>query len=169
VANAAIVPAGTGAIDVWVTEPADVLIDINGYFAPPLSSGMHFYPVTTCRIADTRGYLPQFTGAFGPPSMTAGQMRQFPIPSSPLCVIPATAAAYSLNFTVVPPAVGPWPQGSLTTWPVSGATPNVSTLNYTSGIVANAAIVPAGTTGAIYVWMTEPADVLIDINGYFGP
>jgi hypothetical protein len=35
--------------------------------------------------------------------------------------------------------------------------------------VANAAIVPAGTTGAIYVWMTEPADVLIDINGYFAP
>jgi hypothetical protein len=35
VANAAIVPAGNnGAISVFVTDLSDVLLDINGYFAP---------------------------------------------------------------------------------------------------------------------------------------
>jgi hypothetical protein len=34
-ANAAIVPAGAGgAIDIFVSDPTDVIIDINGYFAP---------------------------------------------------------------------------------------------------------------------------------------
>jgi uncharacterized protein (TIGR03437 family) len=70
VANAAIVPAGTnGAIDVYASYPTDMLFDINGYFAPPLSSGLEFYPVTPCRIADTRNGA-GFTGQFGPPSMT---------------------------------------------------------------------------------------------------
>ena len=47
--------------------------------------------------------------------------------------------------------------------------PNVSTLNYTAGIVANAAVVPAGTNGAINVYATFTTDVLFDINGYFAP
>jgi hypothetical protein len=35
VANAAIVPAGAnGAIDVFVTDATDLVLDINGYFAP---------------------------------------------------------------------------------------------------------------------------------------
>ena len=35
VANAAIVPAGAGgAISVFVTDRTDVILDINGYFAP---------------------------------------------------------------------------------------------------------------------------------------
>ena len=41
------------------------------------------------------------TGAFGPPSLVAGQTRLVPIPSSN-CGVPA-AAAYSLNFVSVTP------------------------------------------------------------------
>jgi streptogramin lyase len=165
VANAAIVPAGqNGAIDVYVNNATDVLFDINGYFAPPLASGLQFYPVTPCRVADTRAGA-GFTGAFGPPSMAAGTQRSFPIPSSS-CGIPATAAAYSFNFTVVPPG----PLGVLTTWPTGKAMPNASTLNsYTGTVVANAAIVPAGTGGAISIYVNNATDVLFDINGYFAP
>jgi hypothetical protein len=47
--------------------------------------------------------------------------------------------------------------------------PNVSTLNYYGSVAANAAIVPAGTNGAINVYVVDPTDVLIDINGYFAP
>jgi len=40
VANAAIVPAGAGGgIDVYVTNPAQVILDINGYFAGSGGSG----------------------------------------------------------------------------------------------------------------------------------
>jgi hypothetical protein len=168
VANAAIVPAGTnGGINVYVVDPTDVLIDINGYFAPPLSSGLEFYPVTPCRIADTRTFA-EFPGQFGPPSMAGGATRTFGILSSPCAAgIPATAAAYSLNFTAVPPAGGA--ESNLTTWPTGLAMPNVSTLNYYSSVVANAAVVPAGTNGAINAYVVDPTDLLIDIDGYFAP
>jgi hypothetical protein len=36
-------------------------------------------------------------------------------------------------------------------------------------VVANAALVPAGTGGAISVYVSDPTDVLFDIGGYFAP
>jgi len=46
----------------------------------------------------------------------------------------------------------------------------VSTLNSWDGaVVANAAIVPAGTSGAISVYVTNRTHVILDINGYFAP
>ena len=162
VANAAIVPAGSGgAVSVFVTNPTDVILDINGYFAASTSSGaFSFYPATPCRVADTRGA----TGQFGGPSMFGGQSRDFPIPLS-ACGTPAAARGYSLNATVVPGGY----LGYLTTWPTGQAQPNASTLNSWKGkIVANAALVPAGTNESISVYVSNPTDVILDINGYFG-
>ena len=147
-ANAAIVPAGTsGAVSVFVSDATDVIIDINGYFAPPGGSGaLSFYTTAPCRVADTRGN--GFTGAFGAPTMAAGSTRAIPVPQSS-CFVPTTAQAYSLNMTVVPPAQLTY----LTTWPVGQSIPTVSTLNdFSTGtvvsgrVVANAAIVPPART-----------------------
>ena len=163
VANAALVPAGSnGSVSVFVQDPTNVILDTNGYFAPPGTTGaLTFYPVTPCRVADTRGAV----GAFGGPTMEAQTTRPFAIPAS-ACSIPATAAAYSLNVTVVPSGVLPF----LTTWPTGSAQPGVSTLNSFDGsVVANAAIVPAGTGGAINVYVANRTDVILDINGYFAP
>jgi hypothetical protein len=58
----------------------------------------------------------------------------------------------------------------LTTWPAGSAQPPVSTLNSFDGsVVANAAIVPAGTGGAINVFVDSQTNVILDINGYFAP
>ncbi|HLJ49942.1 MAG TPA: FG-GAP-like repeat-containing protein [Bryobacteraceae bacterium] len=161
-ANAAIVPAGAGgAVSVYVTNAADLIIDINGYFAPPAGNALAFYPVTPCRVADTRGT----NGQFGGPPLGASGTRSFTVPQS-ACNIPSTAQAYSLNMTAIPPA----PLTYLTTWPAGHAQPLVSTLNAFQGqIVANAAIVPAGTGGAINVFVSDPSNVIVDINGYFAP
>jgi hypothetical protein len=167
VANAATVPAGAnGAINVFVNYPTDVLFDTDGYFAPLLPSGLHFYPVNPCRIADTRVGA-GFTGQFGPPTLIGGSTRTFNIPAAS-CGIPATAAAYSLNFTVVP--VAGVPPSNLTAWPANqAAMPNVSTLDFSGSVAANAAIVPAGPNGAINVFVNYSTDALLDINGYFAP
>ena len=162
-ANAAIVPAGmNGAVTVYATDPTHVIVDIDGYFVPASGSqNLAFYPVTPCRIADTRNP----TGTFGAPALAAGVPRTFPVPSSN-CGIPASAQAYALNMTVVPTA----PVGYLTTWPAGSPQPVVSTLNDPTGTVtSNAAIVPAGVNGAIAVYVTNPTDLIIDINGYFAP
>ncbi len=162
VANAAIVPAGTGgAVSVYVSDTTDVILDINGYFAA--SSGgnaFSFYPATPCRVADTRGA----TGQFGGPSMYGAQSRDFPIPLGG-CGIPAWAGGYSLNVTVVPPGY----LGYLSTWPTGQAAPVASTLNSWKGkVVANAALVPGGTNESISVYVSNPTNVILDINGYFG-
>ncbi len=163
VANAALVPAGANeSISVYVSNPTDVILDIDGYFGLPGGAGaLSFYPVTPCRVADTRGAA----GPFGGPEMAAGETRSFAIPASG-CNIPATAAAYSMNVTVVPDARLSY----LSAWPAGSGAPVVSTLNSWDGsVVANAAIVPAGASGAISVYVTDPTHVILDINGYFAP
>jgi DNA-binding beta-propeller fold protein YncE len=164
-ANAAVVPAGvSGGVDVYVTNTTDVVIDIDGYFAPASPSTLAFYPLTPCRVADTRhSSYPQ---GLGPPFLTGGQERAFPILNATSCNIPSSAAAYSLNFSVVP-------HGALyymTVWPTGESRPVVSTLNDIPGqIIANAAIVVAGTSGEVSVYPTNDTDLVVDINGYFAP
>jgi probable HAF family extracellular repeat protein len=162
IANAAIVPAGTsGGITVLASNPTDLIIDINGYFAPPATSGLEFYPVTPCRIADTRTTQP-FTGAFGPPRLSANVTRDFPIATSPC--LSGSESAYSLNMTVVPPGT----LGFLSTWPAGQPFPTVSTLNSPDGTtLANSAILPAGSGGDIDILASNNTDLIIDINGKF--
>ncbi len=112
-ANAAIVPAGSnGAVSFFATNDTDLIVDINGYFVPAsANTGLAFYPLTPCRIADTRNAA----GALGGPSLSDGESRAFPILQS-ACNLPSTAQAYSLNYTALP--VKSTPLGYLTTWPI---------------------------------------------------
>jgi len=162
-AAAAIVPAGTnGDLCFFATGDTELVLDINGYFVPNSSpTALAFFPVTPCRVVDTRSAA----GSLGGPTLAANSSRTFPILSSP-CNLPATAQAYSMNFTAVPQG----PLGFLTTWPAGQTQPLVSTLNANlGGITANSAIVPAGTNGDISVFVSNPSDVVIDLNGYFAP
>jgi FtsP/CotA-like multicopper oxidase with cupredoxin domain len=162
-ANAAITPAGTnGGVSVYVTDATQVLLDIDGYFVPAgTSSALAFYPVAPCRVADTRNPA----GPLGGPFVPGGGSRDFPVQSSN-CNLPASALAYSLNVTAVPHTVLSY----LTAWPTGQTQPNTSTLNSPTGIaVANAAIVPAGDSGDISIYVSDDADVVLDVNGYFAP
>jgi uncharacterized repeat protein (TIGR03803 family) len=164
-ADAAILPAGAnGEVSVYVTNTTDVILDIDGYFAPVSGSTLAFYPITPCRVADTR--VDTFPTGLGPPQLFALTPRDFPVLNSPCIPSGINPAAYSFNFTVVPGH----PVGYLSVWPTGQSQPVVSTLNDQTGtIVANAAIVPAGTAGDISVYSTHDTQLLIDIDGYFAP
>ncbi len=162
IANSALVAAGdAGAINAFATDDTDLIVDINGYFVPPTANSLQFYPMQPCRVLDTRNPA----GTFGGPSIDGGTSRSFPIPSS-ACGVPANAAAYAFNVTVVP-------QDSLsylTAWPTGQTQPFVSTLNSFDGtVLANAAIVPAGDGGAVSFFATDTTDLVVDINSFFAP
>jgi hypothetical protein len=139
-------------------------------WTPPRSGGLTtlgetnplpFIAVTPCRVVDTRNS----NGPYGGPALATNVARTFDIDSG-ACGIPSgLAAAYSLSFgAILPPA-----DGFLSAWPTGVAQPTISQVNLIAGeVVANAAIVPAGTNGAINVLVNiGPTHVYIDINGYF--
>ena len=153
-ANGAIVPAGTsGSIDVFASDATNLVIDINGYFAPMTTGGLSLYNVTPCRILDTRkpaGSLP-FTGAM-----------DVDVTANP-CGVPTGSKAYVLSTTVVPPGS----LGYLTLWPRGQGQPVVSTLNALDGaITSNLALVPTND-GSISVFASSLTHLVLDIFGYF--
>ena len=126
-----------------------------------ISDGSVFVAVDPCRVVDTRNA----PGPYGGPPLSTNVVRAFDIDGGPCAGIPAGAAAYSLNIgAIVPPA-----DGFLAAWPTGTAQPTVSALNFLAAeVVANAAIVPSGTGGAIDVLVNiGPTHIYIDINGYF--
>jgi len=167
-ANAAIVPAGNNAVSVYVTNTSDVILDIDGYLAPAGQSTLQFYPLTPCRVVDTR--QTNFAQGLGAPSFGNMESRELPVLRNSPCLqgLPNTPQAYSFNVTVVPHPAG-HPLNYLTIWPSNQSQPLVSTLNNpTATVVANAAIVPADpANGDVSVYTYDSTDVIIDINGYF--
>lgn len=162
-ANAAIVPAGAGeAVSIFASNSTNVVVDINGYFQRPTSTSLAFYPLTPCRVADTRGS----NGPLGGPRLIGGQERDFPVLAATACGIPSTAQAYSFNLTAIPKST----LGYLTVWPTGQTQPLVSTLNAPANtVIANAAMVAAGENGEIAAFPSNDTDLVIDVSGYFAP
>ncbi len=142
-ANAAIVTAGLNqAISVYASNDTDLVVDINGYFAPMATGGLSLYSPQPCRVLDTRLNNGQpFSGS-----------RAIPVTKGS-CGVPAAARAYVMNATVVPPG----PLGYLTLWPDGQTQPVVSTLNALDGaITSNMAIVPASNDPSTRLPQVQP-------------
>jgi len=89
-ANAVIISAGPGgAVNVFTTDATDLVIDINGYFAPARPGGLSFYAVAPCRVFDSR--LPAGT----PPFSTTQDVSV----TATACGVPVTARAFVFNAT----------------------------------------------------------------------
>jgi hypothetical protein len=130
-------------------------------FATGFCSSAAFYPVTPCRLVDTRNPA----GPLGGPSLAAGTVRSFTL--SGVCGLPAGSRAISVNVTAVAPTDG----GYLTLYAGGTSLPLASTVNYKAGKTrANDAVVTVGAAGDVIVWCgqgTGTADLVLDVNGYF--
>ena len=158
-ANAAIVSAGTGGeIAVYAYNDVELVIDIDGYFAPPTQGALSLYTLTPCRVLDTRPPFGhgRFNGRLSPPVDVVNSG----------CGVPSSAQAYVLNATVVPSGL----LGYLTLWPDGSNEPNASTLNSWDGaITSNLAVVPAGNQGKIDADAAGLTNLILDISSYFAP
>ena len=128
------------------------------------SSPLPFVAITPCRIVDTRVANPD---GFHQPNFVDDESRTFNFPLSSDCPgLPATAGAYSINIQFRPISQ----LSFLTAYPTGTTMPLASTMTASSATwVQNAAIVPAGTGGAIDIYCQYAGRVVIDINGYYGP
>jgi hypothetical protein len=134
-----------------------------------------FFSVTPCRLADTRPGF-GFSGLSGPPALSAGTPRNFPVAG--LCGVPTDAKAAALNVTVVSPTL----EGFIKIWPSNLPLPAVSTINFAAGepAIANGAIVPmavdqqgntlAGPQISLVYGTAVPGgttNLILDVTGFF--
>jgi uncharacterized repeat protein (TIGR01451 family) len=126
-----------------------------------VSPSMAFFPLTPCRLVDTRNAA----GTFGGPALAAGTTRAFPLFDQ--CNVPATARAVSVNLTVTSSTTA----GNLRLFPAGAAVPTVSSINYVPGLTrANNAVVGLNGLGELAVYCAQASGTvhfILDVNGYF--
>ena len=128
-----------------------------------------FYPLTPCRVVDTRGP----TGPQGGPALSANTTRNFTIIGVNGCGVPTTAKAAAMNVTAILATDG----GDLRIWPYQSPVPLASVINFSTAdfALANGAIIPLANIGGldISVQTDMPAGsngtvhLVIDVAGYF--
>ncbi|MCX5123620.1 hypothetical protein [Streptomyces sp. NBC_00347] len=138
-------------------SPADLVVDITGYFSHRPASG--YTGLKPTRFVDTREGLGATKG------QVAGR-TSFGTRIGGLNGVPAGITAVALNVTVT----NPKDAGHLSVYPGGGKLPTASSLNFAAGeTVANSVIVPVGPDGTINVFNGgwAPADVVVDVVGYY--
>jgi hypothetical protein len=126
--------------------------------------GSRFYPVTPCRVADTRNAV----GPTGGPAIGAGEIRDFQVVG--YCGVPADARAIAANATVVLP-----PANGFVTVFLPGVPTATSTLNVRAGRTRANSVVLAmgmGRTAAqpgvsVAGSFGAPFHFILDVVGYF--
>ncbi len=150
---------------VRVSCVGNVFFDIgDADFTIGLASVAGFYPLTPCRLADTRNP----NGPSGGPALVGGTLRTFPVAG--LCGVPADAIAVAVNVTVVTPTS----LGNLILFPAGITPPLASTINFSAGQVrANNAILglDGPTAGSVDVQTllagAGSSHFVLDVTGYF--
>ena len=116
--------------------------------------GIQFTPVTPCRLVDTRQTHDPIQG---------GTSQSYILPQLGGCDIPSTAAAYSLNVTVVPHTAG-LPNHLAYRRSPAGRFDHEFTGRTHQGQRCDCA---AGSSNAVSVYVSNTSDVILDIDGYF--
>lgn len=122
-------------------------------------AGTGFFPLTPCRVLDTR---------FAPsaPALAAGETRIFPVTGT--CGIDVSSVAISANLTATQAAS----TGELKAFPGNGALPGTSALSFGAGVTrANNEVLLLATDGsgsiAIHNGSAGTVHVILDVNGSF--
>ncbi|MHB1853434.1 MAG: IPT/TIG domain-containing protein [Acidimicrobiales bacterium] len=158
-----------GQVAVVASAAADVVVDVDGYFASPAPTGSGLLqPLTPSRICDTRpGNPSDLSGGAtqcGGKTLAAGDTLQVQVTG--LGGVPTGAQAAMLNVT----ATDTTRAGFLTVFP-GGPLPTASSLNWAAGgTVPNLVLAPLSAAGTVSVYNAlGSTDVVIDVLGYYAP
>ena len=177
--------ATTGATDLTVRNfggAADVVLDVQGYFAPasdlPPASAVAasvpaasaYVPMAPCRIIDTRVAGGPFTYG-GQRSYRVTGTDGFPAQggSAGGCGVPSSAVAAELTFTAVDPKL----PGFLRAYPAQDTTPDATILNFAQGSsttnTGTVALGPSWSPDRISLHSYGSTDYVVEIQGYYLP
>jgi FG-GAP-like repeat/FG-GAP repeat len=132
-----------------------------GTCAPRVSAPTALYPLTPCRVIDTR----VGSGALGGPALAPNATRNFDVAGA--CGIPAAAVAISANLTITNNGA----QGELVLFPSDVSRPNTSAISFrafkTRGNNALVYLSATTTTFSVFDNSAASLDFILDVNGYF--
>ena len=136
------------------SRPAGVRCDVGAFEGTETPAA--FFPVTPCRVLDTR------LGSATP--VAANGTLGFDAAGT--CGVPADARALSVNLTAVSPAA----DGVLRLFGAGGPTPVAQVLGFRAGrLRSSAAIAVPGALGRLTVRndSAQPVHVVLDVSGFF--
>ncbi len=157
--------ATDGALKIFASSTAEVVIDIAGYYAPPGASGLYFHPLPKpIRLLETRLGQP---GCFTPGTPLAANTDtvQQGTTTCDGVTIPATAKALVGNATTVFPSAN----GFITLYPADAVSrPLAASGNYRASTVLNSPFtVGLSPAGQFKIYTVATTDLVIDVLGYF--
>lgn len=162
VANQVSVPVGGGGtVNVYNhLGSTSVVVDVVGYYTGV--GGVGFHPVTPTRVLDSRdgtGGISTPWGSTDTRSVQAGATYGSTVPMTGVSAVVANA---TVTNTVNP--------GFLLLYPQGANRPNASTVNWVAGETrANVTTAKVSSTGGLAVYNhIGPADVIIDVTGWYG-
>jgi Cysteine-rich secretory protein family len=149
-----------GTVCFFASTAIDLVVDVVGYVSSAASN--KFTPSAPFRFTDTRDNFRTEVHA-GQSGTRLAANQTLVVQIGGVRGVPAGAKAISANLTVVDATNA----GFVTAWPC-GALPSTSNVNYeVTAAVANAAELPLSSSGAICIYSSASAQVIIDINGWW--
>ncbi len=162
-----------GAIDIFNSAGAavNVIVDINGYFA---ATGEAFNPSSPMRICDTRSVAAVggtgdvtagVSGACGNGGTMPAKGSTTTVAVGNIGAIPSNAKIVVANITVADTVAG---SGYLTAWPAGTTQPSTSNVNWSKGqVIPNMVVSGLNGSGQMDMFVSAPADVIIDVVGWY--
>ncbi|MEO7752379.1 MAG: hypothetical protein ABIS35_03110, partial [Terracoccus sp.] len=137
-----------GKVSVFASQETDLVVDVAGYYPPAAD----FVGLTPTRVLDTR----QSTAVAGGSSILLPVIGRAGVPA---------AGVESVMLTVV--STRQSGGGYLSAYPSGTSRPNASILNFGQGqTIANSVLVKVGSDGAVRLWTSSAADLVVDVQGY---
>jgi alpha-tubulin suppressor-like RCC1 family protein len=151
--------SASGQVCVYTSAQTDLVVDVTGAMVP----GSAFASAAPRRMLETRvgAIYTTADGQFqGIGARTAGQVTQLQILGRP--GVDARTKSITATIAIINPLAG----GYATVYPCNATPPTASNINFTAGVtIANTATSALSSSGAVCIFTSASADLIIDITG----